>query len=31
MNKKAAIIAGVAVVGLVGVFALNGKKEVHYE
>lgn len=31
MNKKAAIIAGVAVVGLVGVFALNGKKEVPQE
>lgn len=28
MNKKAAIIAGIAVVGLVGVFAIGGKKEV---
>ena len=27
MNKKAAIIAGVAIVGLVGAFALTGKKE----
>ncbi len=27
MNKKAAIIAGVAIIGLVGAFALTGKKE----
>ena len=26
MNKKAAIIAGVAIVGLIGAFALSGKK-----
>ena len=26
MNKKAAIIAGVAIIGLVGAFALTGKK-----
>lgn len=31
MNKKAAIIAGVAIVGLVGVFALNNKKNVKPE
>ena len=28
MNKKAAIIAGVAIVGLVGAFALTKKKDV---
>lgn len=27
MNKKAAIIAGVAIIGLVGAFALGGKKD----
>ena len=27
MNKKAAIIAGVAIVGLLGAFALTGKKD----
>ncbi len=27
MNKKAAIIAGVAIIGLVGTFALGGKKD----
>ena len=27
MNKKAAIIAGVAIVGLIGAFALSGKNK----
>ena len=27
MNKKAALIAGIAIIGLVGTFALTGKKE----
>ena len=29
MNKKAAIIAGVAIVGLIGAFALSGKNKQH--
>ena len=28
MNKKAAIIAGVAIIGLIGAFALSGKNKI---